>query len=79
MIVCRPDGGDCRLLLHWQEETVKSPGVIAVLGKLHAQVPGRVVLLWDGLPAHKSGAVQEYVRGQADWLTVERFPATRRS
>ena len=74
LIACRADGAECRLLLHWQEETVKSPGVIAVLDDLHAQVPGPVVLLWDGLPAHTSGATQEHVRGQSEWLTVHRFP-----
>ena len=34
----------------------------------------RVVLLWDGLPAHRSRKVQAHLAEQKDWLTVERFP-----
>ena len=33
-----------------------------------------MALLWDGLPAHTSGATQEHVREQGEWLTVHRFP-----
>ncbi len=34
----------------------------------------RVVLVWDGLPSHKSGPMQAYLRAQRAWLTVERLP-----
>jgi DDE superfamily endonuclease len=34
----------------------------------------RVVLVWDGLPSHKSRAMQAYLRAQRSWLTVERLP-----
>ena len=34
----------------------------------------RVVLVWDGLPSHKSTAMQAYLRAQRSWLTVERLP-----
>ena len=34
----------------------------------------RVVLVWDGLPSHKSGPMQAYLRTQRSWLTVERLP-----
>jgi transposase len=35
----------------------------------------RVVLVWeDGLPSHKSGPMQAYLRAQRSWLTVERLP-----
>ncbi len=34
----------------------------------------RVVLVWDGLPSHKSAAMQAYLRAQRSWLTVERLP-----
>src|SRR5262249_51788011 len=29
---------------------------------------------WDGLPAHKSKVMQEYLLQQRSWLTVERLP-----
>ncbi len=31
--------------------------------------------MWDGLPAHKSRAMQDYLLQQRDWLTVERLPS----
>jgi len=33
-----------------------------------------VILIWDGLPAHKSRKMNEYVQRQRDWLQVERLP-----
>ena len=29
---------------------------------------------WDGLPAHKSRTMKEYLQSQRNWLTVERLP-----
>lgn len=34
----------------------------------------RITLVWDGLPSHKSGSMQAYLRAQRSWLTVERLP-----
>lgn len=34
----------------------------------------RPILIWDGLPSHKSGPMQVYLRTQRSWLTVERLP-----
>jgi len=34
----------------------------------------RVVLVWDGLPSHRSAPMQAYLRAQRSWLTVERLP-----
>jgi transposase len=45
------------------------------LTELKREFRGRcVVLVWDGLPSHKSRAMQAYLRGQRAWLTVERLP-----
>ena len=32
------------------------------------------MLIWDGLPAHKSREMSAYLAGQRRWLTVERLP-----
>ena len=34
----------------------------------------RVILVWDGLPSHKSRPMQTYLQAQRSWLTVERLP-----
>jgi len=58
-----------------QEESVVSDSIVAYLQMLHEQVDGPIVLLWDGLPAHRSKLVQEHIQQQREWLTVERLPA----
>ena len=35
----------------------------------------RLILLWDGLPAHKAGIVSKFIHKNESWLTVIRFPA----
>jgi putative transposase len=74
-LVCQPDGSGCDLLLQMQEKAVKEDAIVAHLDALHQQLPGLLVLLWDGLPSHRSAKVQHYLADNGDWLTVERFPA----
>lgn len=34
-----------------------------------------LILLWDGLPAHKAKVVQTFIKENSSWLSVHRFPA----
>jgi putative transposase len=34
-----------------------------------------VILIWDGLPAHRSREMSAFLRTQRDWLRIERLPA----
>ena len=74
-LVCEPDGSEADLLWEMQPTSIKEAAVLGYLQALHQHVPGSVVLLWDGLPAHRSAKVKEYLANNTDWLTVERFPA----
>lgn len=38
-------------------------------------MPGKVLLLWDGAPIHRSRIVSAYLHTQTHWLHVERLPA----
>jgi transposase len=55
--------------------SIKSPQVIEFLRALHRHIPGKVLLLWDGAPIHRSKLVAAHLAGQTDWLHVERLPA----
>lgn len=56
--------------------TVKAEDTIRFLKELKKQLKGRKILLfWDGLPAHRAKIVKKYVEAQKDWLRIERFPA----
>jgi transposase len=35
----------------------------------------KILLFWDGLPAHRAKIVKAYLESQRDWLRIERFPA----
>lgn len=54
---------------------IKSAEVIAFLQALHRQLPGKILLLWDGAPIHRSRAVADFLATQTDWLHVARLPA----
>lgn len=54
---------------------IKSAQVIGFLQALHRQLPGKILLLWDGAASHGSRLVTAYVQAQAPWLHVERLPA----
>ena len=49
--------------------------VIRFLSDLKRHMNGRKLLLfWDGLPAHRSKAVTSFVKSQS-WLRIARFPS----
>ena len=50
--------------------------LIQVLAELRRFLGGeKATLLWDGLPAHRSRAMQAWLNTQRHWLVVERLPA----
>jgi len=54
---------------------IRGPQVIEFLTHLLAHLPGRLLVIWDGLPAHRSRLVQRWVAGQRARLELERLPA----
>lgn len=74
-IDCQSDGTDADVLFYMQPKSVVSATIIDFLEALHREVPGKIVLLWDGYSPHKSKVVKEHIAKCKDWLTVERFPA----
>lgn len=74
-IACKPDGSDAELLLHMQRTSVTKESIVAFIDVLRKEIAGPVVLLWDGLPAHRSLVVKDHIEAQKDWLTAERLPA----
>lgn len=64
-----------RVFLMTHPGAVRSPQVVRFLRHLRRHIRGRVVLLWDGLHAHRSLETRAYVEAQSSWLTVHRLPA----
>jgi transposase len=59
-----------------QDRTINSEDVVAFREHLLREVPGRIVIMWDGAPIHRSHVVQAFLRnGAAHRLPLERLPA----
>ncbi len=71
----RWDGKRCRLYFQTRPDSYNAESLIAFLKDLRRHFRGRrVILIWDGLPAHKSRIMKEYLHTQCHWLREERLP-----
>ena len=57
------------------EESIKSEEVIGFLKHLQRFIHGKLLVIWDGLPAHRSKKVAEYLASTKGRVWVERLPA----
>ena len=65
-----------KLYFHCQERAINSDDVVAFLEHLRREVPGRLVIIWDGAPIHRSHTIREFLaNGAVQRLHVERLPA----
>ncbi len=64
-----------RVYLNLVAGTVRSPEVVRFLKHLRRHIRGPVVLLWDGLQAHRSRETRAHLEANTRWLTVHRLPA----
>jgi len=68
-----PEG---KLYFHGQEGAIDSADVVAFLEHLLREVPGRMVVIWDGAPIHRSHLIKDFLaNGAAQRLHLERLPA----
>jgi hypothetical protein len=75
VLAYRWDGTRCQLLFQLKPDSYNTQSLIAFLDDLRRQFRGRkVILVWDGLPAHRSRVMTEYLQRHTRWLTVERLP-----
>jgi transposase len=69
-------GGGAQLAFHHQPGAYDTDTLIGALEGLRSVLGGeKATLLWDGLPAHRSTAMRDWIRTQRSWLVVERLPA----
>jgi len=75
MIAYRPLTGKVRVLFTLGPGNVASEWVMRGLSSLRRHLRGPAILLWDGLPAHRSTLTRCYLERQRHWLQVEPLPA----
>jgi transposase len=67
---------DGKLLTWIQDHSVKGPDVVRFLKHLLANISGKILLIWDNLPAHRGQAVKDFLAsGATKRLTLKALPA----
>jgi transposase len=55
--------------------SIKAPQVIGFLRHLRRHIRGKLTIIWDGLPVHRSRLVRDFVAQQKDRIQLECLPA----
>jgi transposase len=69
-----PDGTDAHLIFQMRAGAYNDQTLVAFLTALEDLEQRPVVLIWDGLPSHRSRAMRAWLVEQRHWLTVEPLP-----
>lgn len=64
-----------RLYFRFFHGAIKAPQIVEFLKALKATMRGKLLIVWDGLPAHRSRLVLEYVESLDGHIQLERLPA----
>ena len=74
-VVYEPDGSDAHLVFQLRPGAYNDETLIEFLTDLNELEQQRpVVLIWDGLPSHRSRRMTDWIASQQSWLSVERLP-----
>jgi len=74
VIICSPLAQKPKLYLRIFKETISSREITRYLKELRRHIKGKLILLWDRHPAHRSKEVQEFLKTQKEWLEIEWLP-----
>ena len=75
VLAFRWDGRRSGLFFQTRPGSYNDVALIGFLNALQRHFRGRrLILIWDGLPSHKSRDMTAYLRAQRAWLSVERLP-----
>jgi DDE superfamily endonuclease len=64
-----------RLYMIEQDRAFKGEDAVRFLKHLMRQIPGKLLVIWDGSPIHRGGAVKDFLAsGAASRLQLEQLP-----
>lgn len=76
VLAYRWDGQRTRLYFHSRPGAYNKESIVEFLREIDKHFPGQNrILIWDRLPAHRSGLVTEYLSTHSRWCGVEWLPA----
>ena len=64
-----------RFYFQFHKGSIKGAQVVEFLQHLQRHIPGKILILWDGAPIHRSALVRDYIAGTQGRIAVERLPA----
>lgn len=65
-----------RIFMQMQDHSYKGPDVVRFLQLLTREIPGKLLVIWDGAPIHRSRVVKDFLRkGGAKRIHLEQLPA----
>ena len=69
-----PDVSDAHLFFELRPGAYNDETLIEFLRELNEVEHRAVLLIWDGLPSHRSRRMGDWIASQRHWLSVERLP-----
>ena len=78
VLAYEPDGSDAHLVFQMRAGAYNDQTLVAFLTALKDLKRRPVVLIWDGLPSHRSRDMRAWLVEQRHWLTVEPLPGYAR-
>jgi transposase len=73
-LVYEPDGSDAHLVFQMRPGSYNDETLIDFLTQLGSLEDRPIILIWDGLPSHRSRHMTAWIATQRHWLRVERLP-----
>lgn len=71
-----PSGNNPKMMFRLQPGAMDRYDFVTLLKDVKKEMNGKkLLLIWDGLPAHRAKVVTGYIQSQRKWLRVERYPA----
>lgn len=76
IIITTPAGNRPQFFLRIFGGSMKALDILQFVKELKRHLCGKKLLLfWDGLPAHRAKVITDHLKKQKSWLRAERFPA----
>jgi transposase len=75
LVLTTPSARRLRWFLTFHPGGIRSPHLVRFFAALRRHRRRRVILLWDRLPAHRSGLTLNALQQHRRWLSVEWLPA----
>ena len=75
VLAYEPDGSDAHFLFQLRPGAYNDEALIDFLADVHEHEQHRtIILIWDGLPSHRSRRMLDWLATQRAWLRAERLP-----